>query len=479
MKFVFIILLAITLQPARSYGQDTTIIPSITKIPLKFITQTNHKIDNYTNRITNKTEKTLIKLANWENKIHKLLDKTAPKTAAQLFGEGKLTFASMLQKVQEGKSLAENTKACYNEYNDKLITNIKYIETQKSELNNKYLKPLATAKEKAKQLEKDVAKTETAEKLIKERKKELLTEAYKILGKNKYTNKIQQEIFYYSETLKNYKELFQDSKKVENVAFEILYKIPSAKEFLKNNGMLAGLFRSSIVNKSTNANDLTGLQTSAGVNAYIQSQISAGGLDASQQIKEKLQQAQSILAGMKNKALSTGGGSVDSEMPNFKPNLMKTKTFSQRLEYGTDISFSNNVNLLPSTMNIAFSIAYKLSSSKQFGIGLGYKAGLGSIEKIILTHEGLQFRTFGDMKLKKGFWFTCGWEVNQNTRFTNFNDLVQYNKFQQMALIGLQKKINFKVKILKASKISLLWDLLSKNHQPASEPFIIRYGYSF
>jgi hypothetical protein len=105
-----IILLALILHSACSYGQDT-IVPSITQIPLKFITNTNHKIEKYSNRLSSKTEKTLQKLTKWENKIHKLLLKADPATAAQLFGEGKLTYASMLQKIQEGKQLAENTKA--------------------------------------------------------------------------------------------------------------------------------------------------------------------------------------------------------------------------------------------------------------------------------------------------------------------------------------------------------------------------------
>ncbi len=107
-----IFLLALILHSAHSYGQDT-IIPSITKIPLKFIQQTNDKIDKYSNRITSKTEKTLQKLTKWENKIQSLLLKANPAVAEQLFGEGKQTFAGMLQKIQEGKALTENFRPCW------------------------------------------------------------------------------------------------------------------------------------------------------------------------------------------------------------------------------------------------------------------------------------------------------------------------------------------------------------------------------
>ncbi len=73
---VSLFLLAITLQSAHSYGQQDTSAntpTSITKVPLKFITQTNSKIDKYTHRVSSKTEKTLTKLTKWENKIQQLL----------------------------------------------------------------------------------------------------------------------------------------------------------------------------------------------------------------------------------------------------------------------------------------------------------------------------------------------------------------------------------------------------------------------
>ena len=129
-----ILITALILHAACSHAQaDTALepIPTIIDVPLKFIKQTNQKIDKYTQRITNKTEKTLDKLTKLENRIHKLLLKANPTVAEQLFGQGRETFGNMLAKVKEGKSLAENYKARYNEYSDKLCTNISFIETKK------------------------------------------------------------------------------------------------------------------------------------------------------------------------------------------------------------------------------------------------------------------------------------------------------------------------------------------------------------
>jgi hypothetical protein len=261
---ITIILLALTLHSALSYGQkDTNIttIPNITEVPLQFIKNTNHKIDKYSNRLSSKTEKTLEKLTKFENRIHKLLLKANPAVAEQLFGEGKQTFASMLAKVKEGKSLVDDTKKKYDQYRDQLSTNIKYLETQKEQLDSKYIQPLNKAKQKITELDKTVAETETVEALINERKKQLLTEAYKVLGKNKYISKVQSETFYYQETLKNYREIFAEPGKAEQKALELLGKIPAVQEFIQQNSMLASLFGSPSAGASTTS--LAGLQTRA------------------------------------------------------------------------------------------------------------------------------------------------------------------------------------------------------------------------
>src|SRR5690606_16990299 len=80
------------------YAQDAATADSsqIEKIPIGYLQNVNKKIDTYTHRITSRTEKTLEKLARWENKIQKLLQKADPPTAEKLFGSGQPTFSSVL-----------------------------------------------------------------------------------------------------------------------------------------------------------------------------------------------------------------------------------------------------------------------------------------------------------------------------------------------------------------------------------------------
>src|SRR5690606_4534375 len=80
------------------YAQDAATEDSaqIEKIPIDYIQNVDKKIDKYTHRITNRTEKALEKLSRWENKIQKLLQKADPATAEKLFGPGQPTFSSVL-----------------------------------------------------------------------------------------------------------------------------------------------------------------------------------------------------------------------------------------------------------------------------------------------------------------------------------------------------------------------------------------------
>jgi hypothetical protein len=483
-------LLALTLQPINSYGQQDTIIsimPNITKVPLKFIKQTNEKIDKYSNRLTSKTEKTLEKLAKLENRIHKLLEKNSPETVQKLFGEGRETFASMLAKIKEGKSLLENYKAKYDEYSDKLSTNISFIETQKQELNKKYIEPLQKAKEKITQLEKDVAETETAERLIKERTKLLLQEAYKVLGKNKLLNKIGAENYYFGESIRNYKEIFQDSKKAEKLAFDILNKIPAAKEFLHKNSMLVSLF--GIQSPAANGASLAGLQTRASVNSLIQGRIAASGPNAAAQISANMQAAEAELSKLKDKIVKAGSSStVEGEegMPSFKKSEVKSKTFKQRLELGSNFQFGRPNRYASSQADVGMSVGYKLNDQSLIGLGFSYKLNYGSINNFYVAHGGVGLRSFMDWKLKKQFFVSGGLEINYNNSFKNFSELRNANgtsgignSWQSSGLIGLSKKINMKTKWVKGTKLSLLYDMLYNTHVVPTQPVVFRIGYNF
>jgi len=478
MSFNRVILLGLMLFASLiSVAQLDSTIEVLQKIPVKYINTIDSKIDKYINRINGKTEKTLAKLSRWEIRIKDILDKVSPETSEKLFSSNQTTFSTLLKKVQEGKAIAEGYKTKYNEYRDKLTTSIKYLEDQKDRLDKNIIQPVNSAKKKLEDLEQDVAKTEAVEAFIKERKKQLINEAAKYLGKSKYLTKIDKEAYYYVETLRNYKELFSDKKKVEELSLKILNKIPAFKEFAQKNSMLASLFGSSA--NSGAIPNLAGLQTRTSVNNLIQDRLASGGPNAREAFSQNMQQAQAALNTLKDKVIKAGGGNSDADIPNFKPNEQKSKTFLQRLEYGSNFQFAKNNSLVPTTADIALSVGYKLNDKSLVGIGASYKMGMGSLQRISISHQGIGIRSFIDWKLKKQFFVSGGFEMNYNAQFKNLTQLQNYNVWQHAGLVGLTKKINIKTKFFKGTSVQLLYDMLYRQHNPISQPVLFRMGYSF
>ncbi len=240
--------------------------------------------------------------------------------------------------------------------------------------------------------------------------------------------------------------------------------------------MLARLFGSSSGGQVVNS---PGLQTRASVNALVQNQIAMGGPNAQQELQQNIETAQSQLNSLKDKILKSGGNSSDVDIPNFKPDQTKSRTFKQRLEIGTNVQLVKTNNLLPATADLGLSIGYKLNSKSVVGLGASYKMGMGTIQHISITHQGVGLRSFIDWKLKKQFFVTGGYEMNYNAAFKNIQQLRDYNDWQNSGLVGLSKKINVKTKWTKETKFQLLYDMLYREHIPISQPIIFRVGYNF
>jgi hypothetical protein len=455
---------------------------NLKQVPDKYIKELNSKMDLYNKRMMQKTVKTLQKLSKWENKIHGLLLKTSPQIAQQLFGNGQETFGTMLQKIQQGQAVTQNYQADYDAYMDKVSTNLKYLQQRKNELDSNVVKPVAEANDKMAALTKEEDNTEAVQQFIKTRRKQLMNGAMQYIQSSKYLANINQESFYYIETMKNYKELFSDPDKAEQAAEGIINKIPAFQQFTQQNSILSSLFGLSPNNTDGSTQTaFAGIQSRANVQNMIQQRIPTSGPNADQSITQNIQNAQDQLGGVKDKLNELGGGSsADLNMPDgFKPNMQKTKTFLQRIEYGFNIQFAKSNSFLPASSDIAATIGYKLSDKNTIGVGIAYDLGLGSggsLKNISLSSQGIGLRSYIDLKLKGSIWITGGYEQNYQSAFTKFSQLQDISAWQQSGLIGITKK--YKVGN-KSSNMQVLWDFLSYSQVPQTPPIKFRLGYTF
>lgn len=458
-------------------AQTDSVFQQLQKINTQYFSLIDKKMTLYSNRVNDKTEKTLVKLSRWEKKIQSLLQKVDPEAAELLFSSNQLTFTAALQQFKAGKSVIETYKAGYDEYMDNLNMQIKFLVADKDQLDKKDLLRITNSEKKMSRIQEDVQSIEAMQCFIDERKKKLVKLSLQHLSKNKYVQKINKESFYYVESLRNYKEIFSDERKIEETAINFLNKIPAFKKFVNENSLLASLFR--LPDNYGTDQSLLGLQTRGFVNTLIQDRITSGGPNARDAMQQNIEQAQAELTKLKDKIINAGVGGSDAELPDFKPNMQKTKTFKQRLEYGFNFQPMKNNSLNTSTADVGLSIGYNINDKSVAGIGASYKLGLGNIKKIRFTHEGIGLRSFMDWKLKKQFFVSGGFEINHNASFKNLAALREYDVWQQSGLLGISKKVEFKSKLMKGGKLQLLHDFLYRQHLPVSQPVVFRMGYNF
>jgi hypothetical protein len=252
---------------------------------------------------------------------------------------------------------------------------------------------------------------------------------------------------------------------------------------MQQNSMLASLFR--LPDNYGTPQSLAGLQTRSQVQQLIQNQLATGGPNAQQYLQQNLQNAQAQLTQLKDKINKLGINGGDIDMPNFKPNQQKTKTFWQRLEYGTNIQTIKN-NFFPTTSDIGLSVGYKLNNKSTVGIGASYKMGWGKdIKHISITSQGMSIRSYLDVKLKGSFYGSGGLEYNYqplsvtDTAASAQQKTLVASSWQRSGLIGISKIVSIKSKFFKKTKLQLFWDFLSYQQVPRTQPIKFRVGYNF
>ncbi|MEJ0106576.1 MAG: hypothetical protein WDO19_30300 [Bacteroidota bacterium] len=400
--------------------------------------------------------------------------------ANQIFGNAEQKYKDLEQRLKNAGSAKQYIPSV-----DTLSTSLKFLQQ-----NPQLVSSIKGGQDKLKDalnkvggLENQFQKAEEVKKFLKERKQFLKDQLSK-LGFAKELKKLNKQVYYYSEQLSEYKALLSDHKKAERKAIELLSKSKLFKNFMRKNSMLASLFRlPGDPNDPLARANLSGLQTRTQVNNIIQQQIAAGGPNAQAQFRQNMQQAQGKMNELKEKILrkgSGGSGSSDAEMPEgFKPNNQKAKSFLKRLEYGTNFQTQKATNLFPVTSDIGLSLGYKLNDKSVIGIGASYKMGMGrGWNNIRVTNQGAGLRSFIDWKIKGSFWISGGYEQNYKAAFSDFDQLKNYSPWQQSGLLGLSKVISLKSKFFKKTKLQLLWDFLSYQQAPRTQPVLFRVGYN-
>lgn len=470
--------------------QAESVADRIINFPTTFLSKVQNKYANLDERLTKQTEKYLMRLAKREKKLKRKLAKVDSAGAQLLFGNADQQYEKLLAAMRSDSLPVKKGQGVYSPMVDSVKTSLSFLNQ-----NNSILSPSKEVQDKVKgtlsqvnQFQSKLQQSEQVKAFIQQRKQQIKEglSKYSSLPKG-ITNSVadfNKEAYYYSAQLREYKEMLNDPDKMVQKGLSLLNKLPAFTQFMKQNSELASLF--SLPDNYGTTQSLAGLQTRTQVQQQIQTQLASAGPNAQQYLQQNLQAAQSQLNTLKDKINKLGGGgSGDMDMPDFKPNNQRTKSFWQRLEYGTNFQTAKN-NFFPTTTDMGLSVGYKLNDKSTVGVGASYKMGWGEdIKHIAITNQGMGLRSYLDVKLKGSFYASGGFEYNYqpiSSDSLSSNSGMHWNEissWQQSGLVGISKVVSIKSKFFKKTKLQLLWDFLSYEQVPRTQPLKFRVGYNF
>jgi hypothetical protein len=489
MAFCLWVLLCFACKDVCAQSADS-VTGKLLNFPSRFFNSLHRKTADLDQQLTKQTEKYLAKMARREQQLQKKLSSTDSVGAKALFAGTQQRYAALIQKIRADTGASHQAiSGQYQPYVDSLQGMLGFLKQNPKLLSSGSL-PASTniqsgLQSSISQLQQLQAKMKDADQVkayVQQRKQQIgqyisqHVNAENLLGKS-YAG-LNQDTYYYSQQLSQYKELLNSPDQMERKALAQLSRLPTFQTFMKNHSQLAGLF--GMPGSGGPAQALAGLQTRDQITQQVQGQVSAGGSGGMDALQTNLQSAQSQLDGYKNKLGQLGAGSGDADVPDFRPNDQKTKTFWKRIEYGVNFQTTHSNYYFPVVTDLGLSLGYKLGHGNDVGVGASYKIGWGSgFNHIALSSEGLGLRSFLDIQLKGSFSATGGFEYNYTTPFTSFQQLNQLQYWTKSGLIGISKTVSMNGRVLKKTKVQLLWDFLSYQQVPKTQALLFRLGYSF
>lgn len=435
------------------YGQDSI----FKKLPDKYLTHVNTSTNKYQARINKCSDKALASMIKQEKRIQRKLQRIDPVAANRLFTDS-------LTKIRNRMRSKVLSATPASGFLDTTHLSLQFLEKFGNQPQ------LGNTLNSVQELQGKLQQTEQLKSYIDSRRKELQDQLSQYTSFTKELNKINKEAYYYRQHLSEYKSTFEDHQKIQARAIELLKKLPAYNDFIARNSQLAGLF-----NLSSNYNEtrsLEGLQVRSQVEQLLQQRIGTDP-NARSMATDQVNQARDRFNEFKSKFPQLDN---TDQMPDFKPNEMKTKSIWSRLEPGGNLQFQKANYYFPTLTDIAGQIAYRFTTKGSAGLGASYRIGMGEgWNKIHITHQGMGLRSFVDWKLKGSFYINGGYELTKTSNINNNDNLRNWNGWMSSALIGINRKQKVGPKLFLNTMI--LYDFLASN-QPKTDKIKIRIGYT-
>jgi hypothetical protein len=463
-----------------SLDQQDSLLISPAQIT-RYAEKVSGKAADLQGKLDKKSSKAIAAFRKQEEKLKRKLVRLDSAKAKQLFANADQQYQRLEQRLQQTGSLQHYIPSL-----DTMETSLAFLRQAGSLLPGMQgQQKVQDALNRVKGLEGQFQKAEEIKNFLKERRQFLKLQLQK-LGFSRQLKKLNKEVYYYNQQVAEYKDILRDPKKTEQKVLALLRNTKLFRDFIKRNGMLARLFPIPDAGSGSQGQQtgFAALQSRTQVTSFIQQSVLRSSTSMPQ-LEQNIQGAQSQLSELRNRISQLGGNGNETEIPDFKPNNQKTKSFWKRVELGTNIQSQKSNGILPVTTDLGLSVGYKLNDRSIIGIGGSYKLGWGSggWKNIRLSNQGVGLRSFVDWRIKKTFWLSGGYEWNYRPALQDFAASSNGNwdgiAWQRSGLIGLSKIVSTKTKFLKKAKLQLLWDFLSYEQRPRTQAILFRIGYSF
>lgn len=461
----------------QQLGIDTglVLIEKIAQLPTELLTSQYAKLEN---RLTKRLLKSLEKIQQKELELKKKVAFSDSLKAQQLFNSSNAKINQLKNKLSAPQDwVNQKTGGTYFAKLDSLQTLTNFLSTSNiaQKIPAAQLNKLKALKAQLNSVQTQINTAEEIKTFLAQQKQSIQQQMAQF-GLGKQVRKYSQEVYYYQQQIREYKATLNDPDKLTRRALELANKSSAFQSFMRQNSQLAQLFQIPGMGADANATPIQGLQTRALIQQQISQSIQGVNVNPQQYIDQQVSAAGDQLNSLKDKANQIGGSNDELEMPDFKPNNQKAKTFLKRIEWGFNLQSQRSNSFLPTTTDFGLQAGYKLSDKSTLGIGLAYKLGWGqNINNIRLSSEGLGLRSFFDIKFKGSIWITGGYEMNFNSSFNSIPLLKDFSAWQRSGLVGISKKYRIGKK---KGNMQLLWDFFSYSQVPQTPAIKFRLGYT-
>jgi hypothetical protein len=471
MRWQKIILLSVALAclaHTKANIRDTTRLDRLISIPNSLLEAADKKARQFTSSLDKQMSRYLARLEKREQKLKRQLMQKDSALAESLFGDIKAKYSGL--KNIEG---TENKfSSVYSGRLDSLNTALEFVGSGNLRVASNANLEKTISSYKALQLKLNAS--EQIKKQLLERQR-MLKRKLEELGMTKELNKFKKELFYYQQQIREFKEAFESPSKLEAKLMELVMKVPSFREFFAKNSLLGSLFALP-GSSSTSSSSLNGFQTRASIQQNLLDRFGSGiniANVAQRQTSSAIGQPARLTDA--REYIPRNAGANDADMPKHY-NTQRTKSLFQRLEISVNIQSQKARYFFPVTSDISLHAGYKANDRITFGTGVGYRLGWGvGWNNIAISHQGVSLRSFLDYKISRSFYFASGYEMNYRSMIRSIQQLKDYSAWSASGLAGISKKYQVSKKL--KGEIKVLWDFLSYQQIPRTNPILIRFGY--